>query len=42
MGDNRNNSWDSRAKEVSAVDNRHILGKIIYRVMPYDRLGAPR
>ncbi len=41
MGDNRNDSWDSRAEEVGVVDNRHILGKILYRVMPYDKLGVP-
>lgn len=42
MGDNRNNSWDSRAAGVGLVDERHILGKIIYRVMPYDAIGRPQ
>lgn len=41
MGDNRNNSWDSRALEVGMVDQRYVLGKVIYRVMPYDRFGLP-
>lgn len=42
MGDNRNNSWDSRAPGVGMVDARHILGKVYYRVMPYSRLGVPQ
>jgi signal peptidase I len=42
MGDNRNYSWDSRVEEVGLVDERHILGKILYRVMPYDRIGVPQ
>ena len=41
MGDNRNNSWDSRTSAVGMVDERYILGKVIYRVMPYDRFGVP-
>lgn len=42
MGDNRNNSWDSRISEIGLVDKRHILGKIIYRVMPYSHIGVPK
>lgn len=42
MGDNRNNSWDSRMGPVGLVDERHILGKIIYRVMPYKDIGVPK
>lgn len=41
MGDNRNNSWDSRIAAVGLVDERHILGKIVYRVMPYEAIGVP-
>lgn len=41
MGDNRNNSWDSRMEQVGLVDERHILGKIVYRVMPYRDIGIP-
>lgn len=41
MGDNRNASWDSRVSEVGMVDQRYILGKVIYRLMPYDQMGVP-
>lgn len=41
MGDNRNNSWDSRIPEVGPVDQRYILGRVVYRIMPYDKMGVP-
>lgn len=41
MGDNRNNSWDSRWEDVGIIDERHILGKVLYRVLPYDNIGNP-
>ena len=41
LGDNRNNSWDSRDLRVGMVDSRHILGRAIYRVFPYQRMGIP-
>lgn len=40
MGDNRNDSWDSRFKQVGMIDERYILGKIIYRITPYNKMGA--
>ena len=39
MGDNRNESWDSRAPEVGMVDVRYVLGHIVYRVSPFNRFG---
>jgi len=42
MGDNRNMSWDSRAAEVGMVDERYILGKVVYRVLPYNKMGVPQ
>ncbi len=35
MGDNRNNSADSRSNEVGFVDARRILGKVVLRVRPF-------
>lgn len=40
MGDNRNNSLDSRDDELGPVDNRYILGKAIYTLLPTEHAGA--
>lgn len=34
MGDNRNDSTDSRSEAVGCVDERYILGVVRYRMMP--------
>ena len=39
MGDNRNNSTDSRSAEVSFVDERRILGKVLLRITPLSKFG---
>lgn len=41
MGDNRNNSWDSRDSRIGMIDERHLLGRAVYRVFPYHRMGIP-
>ena len=37
LGDNRNNSKDSRA--IGFIDERWIIGKSLLRVYPFDRFG---
>lgn len=39
MGDNRNNSKDSRYSEVGFVDRSDLKGKVVFRYFPFDRLG---
>lgn len=40
MGDNRYNSLDSRFEEVSLVDERRVLGKVIFRITPFSKFGT--
>lgn len=41
LGDNRNNSLDSRALyDIGYVDSRRILGKAIIRLTPFSKFGA--
>ena len=35
MGDNRNGSTDSRSRLLRTVDERYILGKVIFRLYPF-------
>lgn len=42
MGDNRNDSIDSRSSKVGMVDTRYILGKVLLRVWPLDLAGPVR
>ncbi len=40
LGDNRPVSLDSRTSAVGLIDERQILGKALYRVYPFNKLGS--
>ncbi|HJA64817.1 signal peptidase I [Lachnoclostridium sp. An169] len=42
LGDNRNNSQDSRAANVGVIHRRDILGRAWVRIWPLDRFGVIR
>ncbi len=39
MGDNRNASSDSRDAGIGEIDTRYILGKAVFRILPFDSFG---
>lgn len=39
LGDNRNNSSDSRYPSVGIIDGDDIVGKAFYRIWPFDSIG---
>lgn len=39
LGDNRGNSTDSRFQSVGMVDRRNILGKVVFNLYPFSKLG---
>ena len=40
MGDNRNHSSDSRDVTLGAVDERYVLGRALWIILPFDHFGA--
>lgn len=40
MGDNRNNSLDSRSSKVGCIDERDILGRVLLRFLPFEDFGV--
>ena len=39
MGDNRNNSTDSRDSRLGCVSNDDVIGKVAFRISPIDKFG---
>ena len=40
MGDNRSYSLDSRSELIGCFDSRQILGKVIFRISPLNKIGT--
>ena len=40
MGDNRNESGDSRSRLTKAIDENHIAGKVILRIYPFSEMSV--
>ncbi len=40
MGDNRQHSTDSRNSMIGMIDTRYILGRAVFRIFPFDQIGA--
>lgn len=41
LGDNRGHSTDSRFTTVGMVDHRNILGKVVFNLYPFSKIGQP-
>ncbi len=42
MGDNRENSQDSRSSQLGQVPYEAVMGKSQIRIMPFDKIGFTR
>ena len=40
MGDNRNNSTDSRSEILGQINVKNVLGKAMFRIFPFDKVGV--
>lgn len=40
IGDNRQHSTDSRFTKVGCIDERDVLGKVLFRVFPLNKIGT--
>ncbi len=39
MGDNRNHSWDSRSSGIGLVDEQEVIGKVLFRIFPFNKIS---
>ena len=42
LGDNRNASSDSRTSVIGCIDERDVMGKVVFRFSPFNRMGGIR
>ncbi len=40
MGDNRHNSHDSRKNDIWMIDKRYVLGKVLFRIFPFETVES--
>ena len=40
MGDNREDSLDSRSRKIGLIPVENIIGKVIYRIYPFEKMGT--
>lgn len=40
LGDNRNESMDSRFRQIGMIDTRYIMGKVVFRIFPFNEIGG--
>lgn len=40
MGDNRNHSLDSRSSSIGLLDKNEIIGKVLLRILPFNKIGT--
>ena len=38
LGDNRNDSLDSRYSEIGFIDERYLMGKVVTRIYPFEEI----
>jgi len=41
MGDHRDDSSDSRMNDIGLIDINHVMGKVIFRIYPFNKIGDP-
>lgn len=39
MGDNRNDSLDSRSSRIGLIHEKYVLGRVLFRVFPFKSIG---
>ena len=40
LGDNRNGSTDSRSSLIGIIDERYVVGRFLFRIFPFSKIGT--